>query len=1509
MKRPNMRCPSIHAHKSHVVCVFIRMSFAQHELDILRLKEVHSKEKSALMLGGTSSSTAAGATPASPSKSSRHGSSKGAAASAGPVGTTHEANSKLIEQVETLRLENRRVQEAASDERRSLLIENSNKLLAQERMLKAEIMELRSAHAGYEDRITQAAEELSSAMAKIHALQNVNQQLEVSKKNALETQQRLRGDLKNMQQSVQASYRLETSQGIGAGSGGDETATRLSEAKNEAKTRQLMNKLEFLKAQLDTEKKAADEARIAAQKLQSKLDEVREEFKGRLLKAENDQRAAVEMAEQQLDMQYQERMNELTSLQMRMHAMQGQLSDAHEQEVLAKQREDSARSIAAKSAAQQAALKTELEQLRIQVQQMREEKETEVLRETGKQTQDAVIRRLDNERQYLKSQLASEVTHKSELQAAFMQCQQQLNDVQKQWKSDVETLKDASVVAAHAFADKEQKYLQFQAQLDSELKRSQAQSRDMKEGFVKMRDQVRMEQLALENANAQHRRLQEAFEEAQADITRLRQQEQQTAELHKAQMDAINETVTEQERRNTQNLQSLRDELSSQFLTNAHAQTVMLRMKDEFADEKARLSQMSGVVKLVEVLRRWKRCRVFSGFRRWHSNSSLIGAAKQFREQVEAILKKNSKDMHKDKVQALEAQRSELSAKHADFMQAKEHEWENALNEAMQAADEARLRDLDNAAEEHRMQLEQAESDFAFDLQTARKEADEEVLRTIARKDAEIAQIQREFRVDADLAKQAAEQQLEDALVVKEQEMNEVMRQRLKLQEEDLGRKHSKLVEKYMVEHDYQMHQKEALWKQDMEKQKTTLTAQHAVAVHALNEEHRAAMNALNDQKTQELSSLKEAMTVESERAQSQLRTDMHEASETRIRELRGIWQEEFDARTAQQRTELDHLLAVKMEEYGKAVEAEKQRAVKLEAAKWKQAMKDSSQNHELESMKTKAEVANEKDKEMRGELQKMTENFEAKRREDLAAHQLALEGARRDHAVALERQANANDVATERLKLELEISLKQKHDTFWTEKMNGELASQDAHFRKKLAKETERMDQLKQDFAQQSQNFALERGNLQRQINQSDERILQIETMNKADTAAMKRAHEDALRGWEDKRLQELEQLEGQYARQIIDARKETEVRCAVEAEKQLQEESQRMNDEMDRQVSQMQDESEKLISGLEQAMSNLRTEKGALTTELESLSTKLEETEDSLYDLQQECKRVKMDSSLAVWKSVTKIFQMRQRFQDGIAQFDSEAAQRYEDIRRDMQMQIDHVTLTAFKLAALLQECDAARIGTHSILTGHRTAELIANRNKIAVMEQDLERLTMEKDSLEEQKELFEGDIHQMEAQVRELEDLIRGHNQESSMSNGRINVAHARKKRRLDTELEQLLESIEQKRHTMSQMDRRVTEKGHERDDLEMELIDIERKLVEILLEQQKLVLSRLDDGRLVVDKTKVVLGVAKITYPVPAEPTLQYVQQLEAKRSGSQQQMIVDDVDEASPKVEKNKKGKR
>ena len=100
-----------------------------------------------------------------------------------------------------------------------------------------------------------------------------------------------------------------------------------------------------------------------------------------------------------------------------------------------------------------------------------------------------------------------------------------------------------------------------------------------------------------------------------------------------------------------------------------------------------------------------------------------------------------------------------------------------------------------------------------------------------------------------------------------------------------------------------------------------------------------------------------------------------------------------------------------------------------------------------------------------------------------------------------------------------------------------------------------------------------------------------------------------------------------------------------------------------------------------------------------------------------------------------------------------------------------------------------------------------------------------------------------------MADLEEQIRDHNRTSTMQNGRVNVAHARKKRRLDSELERVLEGIEQKRILMSGMDEKVSDHARLRDGKESDLIDLEKDLVGVLVEQQKLILGMLDEIKVI------------------------------------------------------------
>merc|ERR1711871_1260293 len=125
--------------------------------------------------------------------------------------------------------------------------------------------------------------------------------------------------------------------------------------------------------------------------------------------------------------------------------------------------------------------------------------------------------------------------------------------------------------------------------------------------------------------------------------------------------------------------------------------------------------------------------------------------------------------------------------------------------------------------------------------------------------------------------------------------------------------------------------------------------------------------------------------------------------------------------------------------------------------------------------------------------------------------------------------------------------------------------------------------------------------------------------------------------------------------------------------------------------------------------------------------------------------------------------------------------------------------------------------------------------------------------------------------------------GHNRTSSMQNGRINVSHARKKRRLDQDLEAMLEKIEQRRINLGEMDERAADKARDRDAKEEEMVQLEKEVVSILLDQQRKVLKSIEEMRgTTEDKSRLVLSVARLPWPPPDAPDIDYVLEMQKKR---------------------------
>lgn len=314
-------------------------------------------------------------------------------------------------------------------------------------------------------------------------------------------------------------------------------------------------------------------------------------------------------------------------------------------------------------------------------------------------------------------------------------------------------------------------------------------------------------------------------------------------------------------------------------------------------------------------------------------------------------------------------------------------------------------------------------------------------------------------------------------------------------------------------------------------------------------------------------------------------------------------------------------------------------------------------------------------------------------------------------------------------------------------------------------------------------------------------------------------------------------------------------------------------LDEEFGTQLEEINKENEKLVSSLEVAMGDLKNEKLSLSEQLEQTMTKLEDTEDSLFDSKQEIKKKEKEHSMAVWRLMTGIMRMRIRFQKGIEEFDEHKVYEIDVARKAIQEKVQDMALVGMKLGQIIAQTEETRQKMSSVLITYRSTDLIQKKTQLQLFQKELERMSLEKESLEDQRDTLEEAVAELELQVQGLEDEIREHNRASTLQHGRINVSHARKKRRLDTELERILELIDQKREQMVDLDHRIDDKAKQRDSKESDMIDIEKQLMQIVLEQQRIVLGILDSTKSTEENAKQISLIGKIPWPPLPEPVIE------------------------------------
>ena len=146
--------------------------------------------------------------------------------------------------------------------------------------------------------------------------------------------------------------------------------------------------------------------------------------------------------------------------------------------------------------------------------------------------------------------------------------------------------------------------------------------------------------------------------------------------------------------------------------------------------------------------------------------------------------------------------------------------------------------------------------------------------------------------------------------------------------------------------------------------------------------------------------------------------------------------------------------------------------------------------------------------------------------------------------------------------------------------------------------------------------------------------------------------------------------------------------------------------------------------------------------------------------------------------------------------------------------------------------------------VLVSHSRDVLLRQKAKSREVLSQLDAIGAERQALQEKRQRSKEERDGLENQIRELEAKIQQHSQTSSLQGGRINIAHARKKRSLDEAYDILLDKLEGNREEMSRIDDGLKEVLDRKEIQEERRKETERALVEILLDQSKKVIQILN-----------------------------------------------------------------
>lgn len=1231
----------------------------------------------------------------------------------------------------------------------------------------------------------------------------------------------------------------------------------------EALERHMGNKIEYLKAQLASEMKCKEELGAHLAQVALAMEQLKQEKRQALLEQEDAFTRQSQRAEASAAQERDAVATQHAALQGKLATLQANVTDLVQELTLWKSKEAHARLAVDKLGEENVRLARQLAELEQQLETLREQRAPDAgsatmsaksaSDETQRMQTDALLRRLDNERQYLKNQLESEQEAKEASQRQAAALQSELAQLQSRLELAAKESETALSAERTERLGIERQLRESVECLDESKQLLVRQLREVHAKFALAREQALVDRDELEKTRVEALEARAQLAAARDELAGEKAAAASASERSAKALALVKSSLRALEEEKARQLERLEAENALYVTRLADAQAETLVLADRWAVDTARAKKQHALARLALVLRSsWTRHRARQQTRALH------------------LLALTSKLTHLQET---------LGESHAAAAQQLEErlrgEWEEQCDLVTQSLNDERLDALRQLKERHDCDREELHQYY--------EQEKAQLLEDAARAQQERAERQEQTHVLATRALEERAARDAAALVARaatlERERDALATAVAELQTrcEELNSK----LEALALETEQQRAARESEWTRETQElcdalerraaeteasaaaREEELTRQHALQTQELRDayarEHamsiQRALDEARGEATEQVKALAETHAAELAEAEAQHQRRIEEET----RELSARWQQELsDAREAHERAlksaleRAESRAQSQLDALQKELTDRKGHAVVQCTAKWQKALEELQERLEVE--KSAAYERGLQDRE--GEWQQAAGQIKLKQKDELESVQQealrAIQAAEERHAMhfqaKLELLAREADEKrrSDAAQLSAEITVREERKA----RLALELEVQQVKAELEVAHGRE-LETLKDEH---HARLALELGTLAAAAEQEKQRL--VERLE----AAKERALADAESEWVAKLEEAAREKDAQAQRSLEELRRELsddyehdsqQLRATLERETaaRLTELESRLLSEQEEAIAQVQDDSERLIEKVELAMTQLKAQKDAMEGELVKLRSALEEAEDAHFDAEEQRKTQRKH---AAFHLLSLLMHARKRL-EGDAQTHVrrmlELQSKLDDLESDHTRERKQRGDEMAQVRATWGQVQSKHEEMLRTLTSYKRDELVAHRSASGVLANEISIVSKQMDEVREMQAGLEKEIEQLQSEAQSVEASLRQlmvQNESSSSSSG-LNMAVVAKKRRLNEEFEALLEQIERKKAEVRSVEKTFGALQTRRDAKELEMKAMERKLVEILVQQQKQLLALLSAVR--------------------------------------------------------------